>query len=366
MAKKRLLGLDMLRIISMMGIIGLHVFNQGGLFSSVENTSLAHSALPRLIFIMCYASVNVFAMLTGYLSADKKQLKTYRLLDLLFTTFFYCAIITAALALFTDVFAGNKLTALYSLFPMLADKYWYLSCYILLFLLIPYINILISSISKRAFTVLLSLLFLTLSVLTTFAFNDFFVVKNGYSTLWLVFCYLVGAYVKEYGCMFAFLSKKKLLLIYLLVNFAVLVVNLTAVAVLDKNFAFLYKYNSPFIVISATLLLLLFSKINFSEEKHHALASVLKSLSASAFGVYIIHSHMMILDNVLNNAFLISSPNLWNTTGVALLSMTVIFTACATIDFARRLLFSIIRIDALLKRIASFFDKMLSFDNSVQ
>jgi len=58
MPQKRLYGLDLLRILSMLGIIGLHLLNGGGLMAAAsarEDSELT----ARVLMIICSCSVRL-------------------------------------------------------------------------------------------------------------------------------------------------------------------------------------------------------------------------------------------------------------------------------------------------------------------
>lgn len=57
----------------MLGIIGLHVLNWGGINSNERFTAPAY--MIQVIAIICYWSVDIFAILTGYLYYDKKAVR---------------------------------------------------------------------------------------------------------------------------------------------------------------------------------------------------------------------------------------------------------------------------------------------------
>ena len=85
-------------------------------------------------------------------------------------------------------------------------------------------------------------------------------------------------------------------------------------------------YNSPFIVVSSLLVLLMFSKL-------HVQSKVINYLSSSAFAVYLIHAHPLLWDEYLNlfPPIYAKYPNLL---GVLLMMLVavIIFFLCIAID----------------------------------
>lgn len=67
MEKERNLSIDILRICSMMAIVALHFLNLGGMLDA-KSSSLVNTCIVREMYILCFISVNVFGILTGYLN----------------------------------------------------------------------------------------------------------------------------------------------------------------------------------------------------------------------------------------------------------------------------------------------------------
>ncbi|MBE6738556.1 MAG: acyltransferase [Ruminococcaceae bacterium] len=300
MNSKRIVGLDILRFFSMLGIVGLHVINAGGMLDG--NASKLNMGISGILLVICYSSVNIFAMLSGYLYAGRENIKSSNLIKLLISTVFFCAAVTVSFLAFKAIPDNTAKLTFQGFFPFAAGRYWYLVCYIFLFLMIPYINKLTAYLSQRSFCTMLIILFLLLSVYDTASPVKYFYVGDGYSPVWLIFCYLTGSYVKLHSEVFRKLSPT-------LCIFLSLVSNAIAFGIwfLFKKTAY-YHYNSPFTVISAVMLLIGFSKINFQSP---FITKVFRSLSDSAFSVYIIHAHMYIMDYLLTgclNSYLKSNP----------------------------------------------------------
>ena len=64
--EERQSSIDFLRIMSMLGIVGVHVLNNGGVVESLDHFSVT-GIIIYIIRAICYTSVDLFAMITGYL-----------------------------------------------------------------------------------------------------------------------------------------------------------------------------------------------------------------------------------------------------------------------------------------------------------
>ena len=351
-------GLDLLRILSMIGIIGLHIMNNGGMLAAAN--TIPKLLMIRIAAVICYSSVNIFAMMTGYLYVQRKTVSSANLINLIFTVGFYCIVILAGFVVVKpEVFDGFRGLYIHALFPPLVGRYWYITSYVLLFAMIPYLNALIHSLHAYQYRSMLWILFIFLSVVSTFGLNDYFKIDNGYSPFWLMFCYMVGGYIKLY--------EEHLFHGNLAKWIAIIVVNILLVidlwyilgdSVISTTFL-IRNYISPFIVAEAAMLLLVFSKITIRSE---TLKRIVLSLSNSSFGVYTLHSHILIFDYVLAGAFL------WTSESGApaflctlIVSPVLIYCVCWVADILRSHFFQWVRIDKFANLIGAGMDRLVGW-----
>ncbi len=348
-------GLDFLRILSMLGIIGLHVIDAGGMLSSAMGVNKISAVV---IHRMMRCSVDVFAMLSGYLYISRKRISSVAIIKLLVTVAFYCVTITALFLCFAPGwFVTDKFLIVKSLFPPIDGRFWYITSYVFMFFMIPYINTLVNSISEETYKRVLGLQFVLLSCFTTFGVKDYFAIANGYSPFWLIFCYMTGGYIKLYGNIFRFSKLKKAMCLVLNI-FIILFLELATKKILHISVYFSY-YTSPFIFINALLLLEIFAEINM---KRIPVKTVL-SLSNAAFGVYIIHSHILVYDNIITDSLgHIGSinPVYWLLTAFSVI--TAIYILCWVIDVIRSLVFKAVSVDKLSVKLSIMIDKILMWD----
>ena len=265
---KRKISLDILRILAMLGIIGLHLIGQGGILQNLNMNSI-RAYIVFIIYTVCYLSVDTFAILSGYLSWNKEKVKYKRIVELIIICIFYSFVITAvfySLNLYDCRSLGRR-AFLHSLFPVLISRYWYITSYIFLFFLIPYLNFFVNKIPKEKFKKFLTLIFILLCIIPSIFFSkDFFKIVGGYSPFWLIYCYLLGAYVGKY------LSdrkiSKKMIFIFCLCIFAAFVLNVLVRIVTLKLYgeiqydSWFLNYVSPFMVIASIIIVMVCSKID--------------------------------------------------------------------------------------------------------
>ncbi len=136
--KSRNTSLDSLRIISMLMIVILHVNSHGGV---LNNISYVNTTIARLFEYFCVCAVNIFILISGYFLVDSK-FKLSRLIKLLLQVWFYSWVINIIMVL-----AGNATLSAKELisiaFPISYKEYWFITAYIIMYLLSPALNRLI-------------------------------------------------------------------------------------------------------------------------------------------------------------------------------------------------------------------------------
>lgn len=364
-SSNRKISLDILRILAMLGIIGLHLIGQGGILENLNMHSI-RTYIILLIYAICFLSVDTFAILSGYLSWKKEKVKYKRIVELIIISLFYSIVITIVFYGFNlyNCRALGRRALFHSLFPALIGRYWYITCYIFLFLLIPYLNFFINKISKEKLKKMLILIFILLCIIPNIFFSiDFFKTINGYSPFWLIYCYLLGAYVGKY------LEKKKIskkmilsliacIVSAFILNSLVRIITMKLYGELQYDLWFL-NYVSPFMVISSIIVVMICSKIEISIN-NKIINKIISYLSLCSFSVYIIHSHYLIYDYYLRG---IMVKYVYENILILIVSLFVgiilVYLICFIIDLIRIIIFKLLRIDNFIDKIGLKLNKLL-------
>ena len=333
MRTERNYGIDLLRILSMLMVVVLHVLGNGGILGSVEKFSLKYHT-AWLLETAAYCAVNVFAMITGYVMVGR-TFSAFKIIPLWILVWFYSAGITLLFMFVPPLNALHTPTTAELingiLLPVASRQYWYFTAYFGTYFLIPFFNTLIQSMTKRDYHRLLLAMAALFSVLTLV--SDAFNLNGGYSMLWLSCLYFVGAYIKMYP---AQISKRKAFCLYVI---SVLLAWLSK-KVLDTD-RFI-NYTSPLIVLSGIAMLLFFSNLRIANRAAQKAIAFVGSLS---FSVYLIHVQPLVWAYIFNGKFAFLarkfSPVL---ASAVLLCAAGIFALCLAIDLLRYALFKILRI----------------------
>lgn len=192
--KKRENNLELLRIISMLMVVTLHLLNFGGLLWKYTTPS-GNAALIWLMESLCYVAVNCYVLISGYFLV-KSQFKIEKLIKLILEVVFYSVFIYLIMVVFKQIeFSFWGLCK--SFLPVFFGKYWFVTCYIVLYILFPYLNKLIYSLSKKEYQKLILLLTLMFSLWAVIVPNSQTInYGGGYSISWFICLYLFAGYIR--------------------------------------------------------------------------------------------------------------------------------------------------------------------------
>ncbi|MBQ6947927.1 MAG: acyltransferase family protein, partial [Clostridia bacterium] len=233
--------------------------------------------------------------------------------------------------------------------PVLTERYWYFTAYFALCFTRPLLNAAINSIPKREFKISFGILIFLLTVgQTTVLYSNPFGTNIGYSYLWLCVLYCLGGYLAKYKPTI----RKKFLLVLIYLTCVALcwcsqfVLGKLGIVAPER----LEAYNSPLVLLMAVALLLLFSQLSVSK----LLGKLIAFFAPISFGVYLIHLHPLIRNNILLDLFTgcVQFPA-WSWPIIALFSAALIFLICALLDWCRLKIFSLLRIKQVLSNLES-------------
>lgn len=337
MKQERNYGIDLLRMVAMFLVVILHILGQGGVLGYVYPHTGQYLA-GWYLEIAAMASVNLYALISGYVGVHSK-FRVTNIVVLWLQVFFYSFGIAALFAIIRPELCSSADLVEYA-FPVITRKYWYFSAYFCLFLFIPLLNAGVNALSKQTLKRIVIAMVLVFSVASSAAkemSQDPFTLVSGYTGIWLIILYVVGAYIGKYG-MWEKVPQPVLPGIFLgcaALSLAIRVVvrDLTETAYIVK---FLTSFISPFVVLGSIALLLFFSRLQYGK----IAKKVIAFLSPAAFGVYIIHVHPLIWDHVMKNRFtFIAELSPLAFTGVVLLCAFGVYLGCSLLDLLRHAVF---------------------------
>lgn len=346
--KMRNSNFELMRIVSMFFIVIYHIIIHGKLLENSHGTT--HFVL-YIILAICIVHVNSFILVTGYFQC-KSKLKLTKVIQLNNSIWFY----TVSIVLFFIIVKGNTFNSielLKTFLPISYNDYWFLTNYLILYLISPILNTVINNIDEKKFKRIIVLLLFIDSILPTLTNSSFFNVTLGYSLYHFIFLYFVGAFLRNYPIedwyIFKKTSKKALQLISLFIFFLMAFINIinqsaskellnmhpiiAEVGIIFSN-SFI-AYNNPLVIIQTIAFFVFFSTLNLKN-------TFINYISTATIGIYLIHDNNNIR-NVLYK-FLGFNGNNYSVMilGKILGCAILIFISCLIIELIRKFIFKLI------------------------
>lgn len=355
MSSRRNYGIDLLRIVSMFMIAVLHVLGQGGVLYNLDALSIKYN-LSWLLEIICYSSVDCYALITGYVMINSK-FSYKKIFNLWIGVVFWSVLLTIIMnGIYPDLIGKRDIVR--SLFPIIFSEYWYFSSYFCLFFFIPFLNKFINILEYSDFKRLI----ITMICLFSFVnlLTDPFKLGMGYSFVWLLVSYFIGAYIKKYG-LFKKVKSRWIFLVICLCFLLTWCFKLFFVKYPFLTFDFfgpdlLISYNSFTILFASIGFLILFSRLKINNKYFRRFV---KRLAPVTFGVYIIHVQSWVWKLFINQKF--SSIINYDSVIMVLLVLFFVFMLymlCSFLEMIRIWLFKKIKIYRFSDM---FFEKLKSF-----
>ena len=120
--QKRNYGIDLLRIVSMIMVVTLHVLGNGWFLDDIDGITPVFGTM-WLLEIACYCAVNCYALISGYVGYGKK-FKLSGIIQLWIEVVFYLVLFNLIYKMI-DPSSVDDTQMFTSLFPVMSDKYWY-------------------------------------------------------------------------------------------------------------------------------------------------------------------------------------------------------------------------------------------------
>ena len=189
MAATRHSGLECLRIISIILIVSMHILG-----NTFHTSNWLNKEFILFINTLGNTGVTLFILISGYFGI---RFNTHKFFKMLVVVWFYS--IVSYLIETIWLHTPHTWTGLASsLLPILSKKYWFMTCYVVLYCFSPYLNRLVHNLSQKSYKQLLLLWGFFFVFAPTILF---FEIQNdtGKGIINVTLAYLIGQYLKTYG-----------------------------------------------------------------------------------------------------------------------------------------------------------------------
>lgn len=298
-------SIELLRIISMMGIVILHYNNEniGGAFkyAAEGSPSLYYLYFTTSIFA---CTVDLFMIISAYYLSSTNQRNLIKVVELLLQVIaFRCGFYLIR------IIAGNTPFTLRDFLRSLLPINYFAILWSAIYILSPYFNILIDRLDRKQFKKLIIILVLLFSVWTIFV--DFlesrvyssldglstvgmYGSQYGYTIVNFSLLYFIGAYIQKNNIR---LSSKKTAF-GIIITLAVIYIS----SIIEGySHTTAWYYNNPLIILLAALILLSFLNVRFHNK-------AINELAKSAFTCFLCQVKIIEnydLENIVNHSVFI-------------------------------------------------------------
>lgn len=323
-------NIEKLRILSMIMIVFSHFYVHSNI--DVTDLSIIFNRFVLPLSNLGGIGVTLYILITGYFMIDKR-FDIKRILKLEFIVIFY-----SVLSLIICFFISNELISvkkiIVSIFPLFTNHYWFFTTYVVLLLLIPFLNVYLNSISKNNYAKFLLILIFLFIFIPTFKISGPNLADN---LLLMITIYSTGGYINKFGISLSLNNIRKIMFssIFLLI----VIVSLIVIASLKFDFLaraddhFLLRHSIFTFIIAVSLFIIYIKKQAYS-------SNIINFLAKKTFAIYIIHENIFVRQLLWDNLFLPSKfcngPFLF---AYMIFCTIIIFVLCLLIEIIRSNLF---------------------------
>lgn len=279
----------------MLMIVTLHFLGKGGVLNAPLDST--RHIFGWAIESVCIVAVNCYVLISGYFLVNSK-FKLSRLSQLLVHVLFYSVSI-AFLLVVTGREELNVSNTITTLLPVLTGQYWFITAYVGMYVLSPFINILIKALTRKQHLWLIFTGIFLFSIWPSVFWNKglSYELQSGYSVIWFVFLYIMAAYVSRYykpDYKIRVHARRYILTASLV---AILTLSLsytyykTGINIIESFRGSLFRYNSTTTLFASLALFILFLNIRITNVR---INNLIKFFAPLTLGVYLIHEHPML------------------------------------------------------------------------
>lgn len=302
---------EVLRLVCMWAIVFYHILIHWAIDQS------CHHPLYEASSIFFHFGVTVFVLLSGWFGI---KLHAKRIVGIFLPFAFYTLIIELIITQRIPLMGGTV-----SMLLMLDNnQMWFIRPYIMLCLLSPFINTTLDKFDNKQ-----TLLLLILGAIIIFIYGFLFKCQfaSGKSVLCFCYLYVLGRILRQYKDK-TFTNKRWLYIILFVCAIIIYGGKLSDLSLLKKIAGAFYAYNSPLLMLLASLIVMIFS--NFGLQSY-----LINKIASHSFAIYLIGNNPYILEltkSITNNIMLYD--NIGYTTKLLILVILALFicTCCLSID----------------------------------
>lgn len=293
--KKRMANLELLRCVAMMMVVVLHYLGKGQLLPELTGESLGvQGVVAWLLEAFSAVAVNVYMFISGYFLCTS-SFKLSRLLRLWLQVWLY-SVGFGLIGMLTGVMAETSVDThffLTLLFPVWMEHYWFMTAYLFLYLLLPFVGIALRHMTKQQLRCTAIMLLVVFSLIKSVLPLRLEMDTKGYDCIWYLCVFVAAAYVRRFGI--PFLEKKgRGILLYVVCSLLVFGGTMMLRQVflrtgsLERMTGMCMEYNHILLFLAALGLFYAFLSLPVKGK----IADVIIRIAPYTLGVYLLHENL--------------------------------------------------------------------------
>ena len=356
MARER--NFEVMRTWAMFSIVIYHCMCHGigsdYAFDLQLPVSLFNFTFSDFILVIGSIAVNLYVLVSGYFLVNAR-FKVSRIIRTWVSALFYSVIITM-LFLLLSLEPWSIVTLGKSFFPLSTDAYWFVTQYVGLLILSPFLAMLVRQLSYRQYVALLiGMGLMVLSVIPDFPLGKRFSISHGNSVWSFVYLFFIAGFIR--------LHLKRIpmgKLVVTVLGLALLTMVSEMVLGIHNGVGHLLWFNYNGILLFLSVAVFVF--IRQQQIPETGIWRLMVKVAPYTFGVYLIHDHLLMRDWIWKTLSMTSYANQWIYALAVMVVCVLIFAICILIDTVRKRLFAILKMDDLMIRLdgRSYFSKLFT------
>lgn len=345
--KKRIVSMELLRIIAMMMVVMLHYLGKGKLLDPLTGEISVNSYAGWLLESLSIVAVNVYMLISGYFLVNSR-FRISRVAELICQVLFYSVLVEVVLVVSglvgKDVLTFNRVLEI--IFPLQMEHYWFMTAYIIMYLFSPLLSVAVQHMEQKQLRNVIFWLLIFFSVSKSLLPVQLMIDRKGYDCVWFICVFLVAAYIRLYGIPFLEKGKGRGWLCYfagiagiMVITIVVRMVYLKA-GILNHFIGSAFHYNHILNLVAAIGLFYGFLKMQISPEGKPA--KVICFIAPYTLGVYLLHEQIDLRNLWPNWLGATGEGNVIIFLGRCFLAVLIVFCVGVIVDAARKICFQFI------------------------
>lgn len=270
--KERESNLELLRILAMLLIVLGHYVYWG--IGDLKTDNFINELIFDFLILGGRIGVNIFVLISSWFLIDSK-FNLRKLINLILKVKIYAFTFLLIAILLKE--SLNIKWIVISLLPILFKNYWFITCYVMLYISFPYLNLFLYRITKDELKSILIILLSIFSILQTFIgarlfYNEF---------IWFIILYFIAFYLKKY----CILNNRKIFKWISIIIYIIIYLGSYIFKQYNLNFSLAGEYTVTGLVVSITLFCY-FIQLSLGYKKY------INFISSGTLAVYLIHENI--------------------------------------------------------------------------